>query len=99
MVMTASIILFCIDMFSHYIMNVFPDSLFLVTLGDVVQIIFWFLLWSDCDIIFFQMRDAKTERSYAAQLASIQILYKDKFVDTPVLKEKRGEIFETVFDE
>lgn len=99
LMLVMSILFYFIDALTYHILSILPESIFLNAYADIIQILFWFLLWSDCDIFFLQLTDARWEKTYAAQMASMQIIYRKRFRDEPVAEELREEILEHVFAE
>lgn len=67
-------------------------------LSEASFIFYWLFLWEFVDYAWFERRDLISDRVDAAQMASIKVVYKPVFVDSPVADEETvlDEIFETI---
>ena len=67
------------------------------TMYEAIALFFSFFLWEFLDTAWFErnvLREAKTD---AAQMASIKVIYKEFFYDSPVADEE--EILDEIFEE
>lgn len=92
-----SIAFFLVDVATYEIWNIWGTNAFLQAIPDVVQVVFWFFLWTAADFIFLQIPDAREQKTYSAQLSSVQIVFKKKFLDEPVDEATKEQIIEEVF--
>ncbi|MCR5300787.1 MAG: hypothetical protein K6D92_07875 [Erysipelotrichaceae bacterium] len=63
-------------------------------ISEISLIMVWFFVWALPDLALFERRDLQEEKTYAAQLASIIVKFKEEFVDEPVNEEEKEEIYE-----
>ena len=66
---------------------------------ETLTIIFWVFLWTLVDAVVFRRRDMKTARTEAAQLASMKVVFKEKFEDALVKPEEEKAIIKEVFED
>ena len=83
-------------------------GIFLMWLGNVISIavlseatlvFFWFAFWDLLESLIFERRDLQEEKTDAAQLASIKVIFKDVYYDAPVSEEKEQEIIAEIFED
>ncbi len=67
-------------------------------LSEASFIFYWLFLWEFVDCAWFERRELVSARVDAAQMASIKVIFKPIFVDSPVPDETSviEEIFETI---
>ena len=68
-------------------------------LHETLLIIFWFFLWELGDIVAFDSVNAQRKKTDAAQLASMKIIFSERFTDEPVDETLKEEIMEEIIDE
>ncbi len=61
---------------------------------ELSLIMVWFFVWELPDLLIFERQELKEEKTYAAQLASIIVKFKEEFVDEPIDEEEKKEIYE-----
>lgn len=88
---------FIVDVLTYEIWHIWGTNAFLQAIPDVVQVTFWFFLWTAADFFFLQIPNAFEEKTYTAQLSSVQIVFKKKFLDVPVDEITKEQIIEEVF--
>jgi len=65
-------------------------------LQETLLILFWFFLWELGDVVAFDSRAVHMKRNDNAQLASMKIIFSDRFVDEPLDEETKEEIIEDI---
>lgn len=68
-------------------------------LSEATLVFFWFALWDLCESIIFERRDLLEEKTDAAQMASIKVIFKEVYVDAPVSEEREQEIISEIFED
>ncbi len=66
---------------------------------DILSIAFCFFLWELGDIAIFERTEIRRQKTEAAQLASMKIMFSERFVDLPVDENVREEIIEGIIDD
>ena len=66
---------------------------------EVVFILFWVFVWELTDCLIFDRRDLKEARTEAAQLASVKVTFKPRFVDEPVKPSEEKAIIREIFED
>lgn len=66
---------------------------------EVICILFWFFIWEMGDLIVYERMDMKRAKTDMAQLASIKVMFNDKFTDKPDDEAVVEEIISEVFQE
>ena len=64
--------------------------------SEMLVILVWFFIWELCGMIFFDRNRRKEEKMAAAQLATITVKYKVKFVDTPLAEKEKEKVYERI---
>ncbi len=66
------------------------------TISETIIVLFWFALWELLDNAVFDRLELLDDKRDAAQMASIKVLFMEKFKDMPVPDEEEvlAEIFE-----
>ena len=67
------------------------------TISETIIVLFWFALWELLDNAVFDRLELLDDKRDAAQMASIKILFMEKFKDTPVPDE--DEVLAEIFEE
>lgn len=65
-------------------------------LEEVLLILFWFFLWELGDVVVFERTMMNEKRNNVAQLASISIVFRERFSEEPLMEEVREEIIENI---
>ena len=68
-------------------------------ISEATLIFFWFAFWDLCESIVFERTELREQKTEAAQLANIKVLYKEVYVDGPVSEEKEQEILAEIFED
>ncbi len=66
---------------------------------ETCLIIFWFFLWEWGDVFVFERKRARTARTEAAQLASMKIIFNEKFLDEPLDNDLKEQIMEELISD
>lgn len=61
--------------------------------SEMVMIMFWMFVWEFVDCILFEGSRLQEEKSWAAQLANIKVVFRDHFSDEPDSETVQEEIF------
>lgn len=69
------------------------------TIYEALLIPFWFFLWEFGDLLWWDRGELLERKTEAARLASIKVVFKDRFRDDHDGEEVTQEIFEEVFSE
>lgn len=72
------------------------------TLGSVWElflVLLWFLIWEFLDTFVFERSEYLEAKLEAAQMASMKVTFKKKFVDNPVKPEEEEQILQEIFEE
>ena len=72
------------------------------TLGSVWEIflvLLWFFIWEFLDTFVFERSEYLEKKLEAAQMASMKVTFKKKFVDNPVKPEEEEQILQEIFEE
>lgn len=65
-------------------------------LQETLLIVFWFFLWEWGDVVAFERGEVHMKKTDAAQLATMKIIFSDRFIDEPVDEEMKEEILEEI---
>lgn len=68
-------------------------------LKEATLVFFWFALWDLCESMIFERKDLLEEKTDAAQMASIKVIFKEVYFDAPVSEEKEQEIIAEIFED
>lgn len=68
-------------------------------LSEATLVFFWFAFWDLCESIIFERKDLLEEKTDAAQMASIKVIFKEVYYDAPVSEEKEQEIIAEIFED
>jgi hypothetical protein len=66
---------------------------------DFSSLIFWFFIWEFGDLVWYERRKLISDKTEAGQLASMKVVFKEKFVDTPLSPQASEKIIEEIFEE
>lgn len=69
-----------------------PDNF----VNEMIVILVWFFIWELCGMIFFDRNDLKEEKMAAAQLATITVKYKVRFIETALSEKEKEKIYERI---
>lgn len=65
---------------------------------ETLLIVFWFFLWEWGDVFALEIRREKTNRTEAAQLSAMKIIFSDRFIDEPLDEETKEEIIDEIME-
>ena len=66
------------------------------TVRETILILFWLAVWSFFETILFERRELRLEKTYAAQLACVKIVFNEKFRDEPLDNRTTEGFFEEI---
>lgn len=64
--------------------------------SDMIVILVWFFIWELCGLILFDRQEIKEDKMAAAQLAAIEVRFKNVFEDIPLTESEKENIYERI---
>ena len=68
-------------------------------LSEATLVFFWFAFWDLLESLIFERKDLFEEKTDAAQMANIKVIFKEVYYDAPVSEDKEQEIIAEIFED